>query len=150
MAMNLPWRSMDLMRRPTSAFVVACGDPRSTRNWRNSALRMRRPTMAGRSVRTTVSTSGSSGILLGQVHLGQIHQNIPCLDANRVRGYPQIRDEHAGSGGGIELIGVPGTGHDAPFERSLPERAAVMRADAGDRTNLAGHIAESVGVIALG
>src|ERR1035438_8049384 len=149
MAMNLPWRSIDLMRRPTRALVVAWGEPRRMRNWRNSALRMRRPTMAGRRVRTTVSTSGSSGMLFGQVYTGQVHQNIPCFDANRIGGYPQRVVEHAGASRGIEWPRVPGAAHDGPFECSLPERSAVVRADAVDRANVAGHVAESVEVIAI-
>src|ERR1019366_9583477 len=127
MAMNLPWRSIDWMRRPMTALAVARGEPRKMRNWRNSALRMRRPTMAGRRVRTTVSTSGSSGMLFGKVH-----QDISCLDADWIGGDPQIVIEHAGAGGGIEWPRVPGTGHDGTFECSLSERPAVMRGGAVD------------------
>src|SRR5580698_3323867 len=144
MAMNFPWRSMPLILRPARAFAVMCGDPRSTRNCRNSALRIRRPTIAGRSVRTTVSTSGSSGMLFRQVH-----ENIARLNADWIGRDSQRVVEHAGSGAGIELPGVPRTGHQRSFERALSQRAAVMRTDARDRTDLARHIAERKEFVAV-
>jgi hypothetical protein len=88
-------------------------------------------------------------MIFGQVHPGQVDQDIPPLDANRIRGDAQIRNERAGAGRGIELPSVPGTGHDGAVERALTERAAVMRADAVDGADVAGYIAESVEVVAV-
>src|SRR5580704_11091893 len=105
---------------------------------------MRRPTIAGRSVRTTVSTSGSSGTFLRQ-----IHQNLPCLNADRIRRYPQSVIEQTRTGGGIEFKRVPRTGHDGTIECSLTKRTALMRADPGHRADLAAHVAESIEVLAL-
>src|SRR5580700_11008526 len=105
---------------------------------------MRRPIIAGRSVRTTVSTSGSSGILFGEVH-----QNLPGLDADRICRYPQSVVEQTRAGGGIEFKRVPRTGHDGAVERPLSKRTPLMRADPGHRANLTGHVAESIEVFAL-
>ncbi len=80
---------------------------------------------------------------------GEVYQDVTSLDANRIRGDAQIRNEGAGSGRGIELPSVPRAGYDGSVERALAERPAVMRADAVDGADVTGYVAESVEVGAV-
>src|SRR4051812_23915141 len=105
---------MDWIFRPASSRAVLRGDPIRSRNWVNSALRMLRPTMAGRSVRTTVSTSGSSGI-----RSGKVHEDIAFFDAHRIDRDAQVLIERTRARGRVELPRVPGAGDERAFERSL-------------------------------
>src|SRR5438046_489882 len=104
----------------------------------NSALRMRRPTITGRNERTTVSTSGSSGIFR------QIHYNLSTLHTNRINRNAQFVIHRAGARRRIELPGMPRATDERAFECTLPERAAMMRTDPVDRANLARHVADGV------
>src|SRR5579872_6415695 len=99
--MNFPWRSMLTTLRPARAFAVLRAEPINTLNPVNSALRILRPTMAGRSVRTTVSTSGSSGI-------GKIHQYSAVFDPDGESGQGQAIVDETRASFRIELPHVPG------------------------------------------
>src|SRR5215472_5951737 len=123
------------MRRPASASAVLWGEPISTRSCPNSAFRMRRPTMAGRSERTTVSTSGSSG---------NIDQDLAALHANRIDRDREGAVEYAFAGARVELPHMPGTGDHAIVQRAFAQRAALMRADPGKRSHLTADVAQSV------
>src|SRR6266567_9366433 len=69
---------------------------------KNCALRIRRPVRRGASVRTTVSTSGSSG----RRHLDQ---NVVALDFDRDLDGPHEGVVEILARARIELIGMPGT-----------------------------------------
>src|SRR6202012_2187523 len=145
--MNLPYRSTATTRRPASDFAVAWGAPRSTLNWRNSALIMRRPTIVRRSDRTTVSTSGSSG-MADKVHFGKVNQDLAGVDANGVRRDLDLIIEDASSRRGVELPGVPRAGYEPAVQRTLTQRTALMRASTGEGANLAFDVAEGVQIAA--
>src|SRR4051812_7708114 len=99
---------------------------------------MRRPTIEGRKVRTTVSTSGSSGTVR------KIHQNCAGFDADSVNGNAEFIVERTRASCGIELPRVPGAGDHSAVEYAMPERTAMMRANSRHCANLAIHIANSV------
>src|SRR6185437_16763162 len=104
--MNFPYRSTARIFLPASARAVLIGEPMSTRSPRNSALTMRRPTTAGRSVRTTVSTSGSSGIALGQ-----IDEDVRVFDLDAVDRNAHAVIDEARAAARIEFPHVPGANH---------------------------------------
>src|ERR1051325_10431041 len=133
--MNFPRRSSDVIRRPASRRAVSSGSPRSTRTWRNSALRITRPRKCGMRLRATVSTSGSSGI--------RIHQNIVTFNPHADRADPRIRIEIVLTGLAAELPRVPWTHNVLPVHRTLPQGAPLMGTDAFDRPNPAREIAQS-------
>src|SRR5665213_1507941 len=133
--MNFPCRSMALIFCPASARAVSTGRPRRMRSWPNSAFSIRRPTISGRRVRTTVSTSGNSG---------NIHQNVGAFDADGIDGNGYALIENAGSGGRTELPHVPGAGDGVAVEYAFAQWTALMRAGAGKRAHFAVYIAEGI------
>src|ERR1700675_1909046 len=107
------------LRRRASAFRF----PGVTKRDENDADTIWRPRRCGASVRTTVSTSGSSG---------KIHQNLAVLHFPRVGRDMEIFIGEAGAGTTIEFPGVERAGEDGAVERAVAERAAGVRADAVD------------------
>lgn len=81
--------------------------------------------------------------------LREVHEDLPRLDADRVRGNAQFVVEGTGSGGGIELPRVPGASDERSFERALAERTAVMRAHARQSAHIARDIAQRVEIVVL-
>src|SRR4051812_18207047 len=120
MEMNLPRRGADSTRRPTNFFASADRVPGGTGFEVNSAGRIRLPIRCGRTVRTTVSTSGSSGI-----------------DEDILSLYFDSEFAEANVGVGIELAGdavefprVPGADQSCAVQSPLSQRAAEVWADA--------------------
>src|SRR5450432_924500 len=122
------------MVRPVSMRAVSSASPRNTRGWLNSAFRMRSPVTCGARLRTTVSTSGSSGI-------GKFDRNFPGVQAHRVHGYVPGRIEIILARTAIEIPRMPRTSHAAPVDRALSQRAALMGAGTAQRVDLALDIA---------
>src|SRR6185312_763977 len=98
---------------------------------------MRRPGRCGASVRTTVSTSGSSGMTV----LRQFDEYLSVLHFHRVSCLQlQVVPRHR-AGSAIELPPMKRAGEDGAVESAVAQRSAGMRADAVDRVQDAGHIA---------
>src|SRR5258708_38644100 len=95
------------MVRPTRRLASALRFPDVTKREENDAATMRRPTKWGARVRTTVSTSGSSGMIVpGQVDRRQIDKDIAVLDLHRVGGQLQEFIHLAQASSAIELPGM--------------------------------------------
>src|SRR6185312_12164907 len=130
--MNLPWRSTSRILRPARALSAARREPIRMRFPVISALRIFRPAMAGRRVRTTVSTSGSSG-MFGLIFYRKIGEDVAIFNFCAVDRNASALVDQAGAGGGIEFPHVPWANHHAAEEASLPEGSAVVGADTGER-----------------
>src|SRR5258708_2385133 len=103
----------------------------------NDAATMRRPGRCGASERTTVSTSGSSGITA----LRQLHEYLAVFHFHRIGGLQlQIVPRH-GASCAIELPPMKRASKDGAVESAMPQRSAGVRANAVDRVQYAGHIA---------
>src|SRR5712692_6548217 len=114
--MNLPRRWTPCIVRPVKCLASVLRFPGVTKREENDAATMRRPTRCGVSVRTTVSTSGSSGmkrlwqILVRQIRLRQIHHNFAVLDLHRIGSQLQKFIHVTQAAAAIELPGVKRAG----------------------------------------
>src|SRR4051812_17949289 len=140
--MNFPCRSTPSILRPASAFVVLRGVPIRTRRPVNSELMIFLPIMAGRSVRTTVSTSGSSGNW-------HVHQNAFFfqLDGKSWNAPGLIHQTPAARG--IEFPHVPRTNQHSLQDSSLPQRTTLMRANPGESAQFAADIADGIEITVM-
>src|SRR6266478_4741569 len=137
------------MVRPTRRLASALRFPDVTKREENDAATMRRPTKWGARVRTTVSTSGSSGmIVLGQVDRGQIDQDIAVLDLHRVGSQLQEFIHLAQASSSIELPAMKRASEYVAVERAVSQRAARMRADAVQGVQRAVYIAHRHRILA--
>ncbi len=100
---------------------------------------MRRPT-SGRIDRTTVSTSGSSGTY------GTSMKNLAVLDPHRISGDAARGIAIVLAGAAIEFPKVVRAGEVRAIEVPLPERTAVVNADAIESVDDAFDIADGVRV----
>src|SRR3954463_15351047 len=119
-----------LVRRRASALRF----PGVTKGDENDAATMRRPGRCGASVRTTVSTSGSSGIAA----LRQFDEYLAAFHFHGVGSLQlQVFVPSHGAGAAIELPAMKRAGENGAVERAMPERSAGVRANAVDRVKLA-------------
>src|SRR5262245_54441264 len=87
--------------------------------------------------RTTVSTSGSSGM-----RLRNINPDFVAADLDGIGGELQLGIEVVCSGVAIELPEVPRADQAPAADHAVPERTAAMRADSLDRSNPARRVAD--------
>src|SRR5665213_2233952 len=98
--------------------------PGVTKREENDAATMRRPRKLGASVRTTVSTSGSSGM----EELRQFDENLALFHFHRVsRQQLQVVPRHR-AGCAIELPPMKRAGENGAVESAMPQRSAGVRA----------------------
>src|SRR6185369_6538706 len=111
--------------------------PGVTKREENDAATMRRPGRCGASVRTTVSTSGSSGMAA----LRQFDENLAVFHFHGIGGLQlQVVPWHR-AGSAIELPPMKRAGENGAVERAVAQWPSGMRANAVDRMQNAGYIA---------
>src|ERR1700680_680766 len=103
---------------------------------------MRRPVSFGARVRTTVSTSGSSGTRFG------VQKNVVAFGFDREAIELDRRIVIVFAGSAVVGPFMPGTHEHMVLEIALTKRASGVRADSGERVQFSIRVADRVGIIA--
>src|SRR5579864_1947236 len=103
---------------------------------------MRRPVSFGASVRTTVSTSGSSGMRFG------VQKNVAAFSFDREALELDRRIEIVFAGAAVVSPFMPGTHEHMVLKIALTEGTSRVRADSGKRVQFSVRIADRVRVFA--